>query len=652
MNDWLVPLSSSCLIGGMLLLATAILPREGRALRWLILAVGLLTGVTYLAWRACATVPRFHWTLPALLAWGFLLIEIPKQLNEFISYLFLTRRSDRSAEADEHDARLRRCKAVPKVDVFIPTYNENQTILEKTIIGVTGLDYPNLRVWVLDDGKRDWLAAFCRKRGIRYLRRHKNQHAKAGNLNAALAASRDGAGDFVAVFDADFVPRHDFLYRTLGFFDDPKVGIVQTPQHFYNPDPIQHNLLAGKCITDEQRNFFDIVQPAKDAWDLAFCCGTSAVIRRSCLNRIGGVPTETVTEDALLTHYLMDEGYITRYLDEPLSLGLSPEGMREYLTQRNRWCTGTLQQLYSSKAGPFGRNRLTFLQRLSLLNSIGAWLCKYPFVIVTLLAPNLYWFFGLTLIKTSIGECAFFLLPNLVVAYFIQRVVCRSRVLPLLAEVQGIIGCFTLNPAIVRVLLRPRGHPFKVTAKGGDRSRKYVQWSLLWKIAAVWLVTFTGVVIGSLRFSHVDSDLTAAAVNYLWSWYNLIVLSIAALVAIEQPRRRTEERFESGEEAVIQFGQEEVRCLVSDLSVGGASLDCTSRFPTGTKLGLVLANAGQIMARVVRSTSRQAAIEFVHSDLTRDAIIRKLFASGHRNQPDQCSSMRSGLSIARAMFLR
>lgn len=95
----------------------------------------------------------------------------------------------------------------------------------------------------------------------------------------------------------------------------------QTPQHFYNPDPIQHNLLASASVTDEQRSFFDIIQPSRDAWDMAFCCGTSAMVRRSCLDRIGGFPVDAVTEDCLLSYCLMDEGYITRYLDERLVLG-------------------------------------------------------------------------------------------------------------------------------------------------------------------------------------------------------------------------------------------------------------------------------------------------------------------------------------------
>ena len=84
-------------------------------------------------------------------------------------------------------------------------------------------------------------------------------------------------------------------------FRDPAVGVVQTPQHFINPDPIQINLNATKFWPDEQRYFFDIVMPAKDAWSAAFCCGTSSIIRMRPLLEMGGFPTDSVTEDYLLS---------------------------------------------------------------------------------------------------------------------------------------------------------------------------------------------------------------------------------------------------------------------------------------------------------------------------------------------------------------
>lgn len=136
----------------------------------------------------------------------------------------------RSAEADGREARLRARAEPPFVDVFIATYNEGFDVVERTIVGALAMDYPRYAVWVLDDGKRAWLRDFCAAKGARYVTRPDNLHAKAGNLNHGLAVSAaQTRGELIMVLDADFVPRRNFLWRTVGFFDDPRIGIVQTP---------------------------------------------------------------------------------------------------------------------------------------------------------------------------------------------------------------------------------------------------------------------------------------------------------------------------------------------------------------------------------------------------------------------------------------
>jgi cellulose synthase (UDP-forming) len=237
------------------------------------------------------------------------------------------------------------------------------------------MDYPNYRVWVLDDGGRPWLQEMCEQLGCGYIARPDNSHAKAGNLNYALAkiAQLPKPPQFVSILDADFVPMPNFLSRGATLFRDETIGIVQTPQHFINPDPIQTNLLATKVLPDEQRFFFDVVMPAKDAWSAAFCCGTSSIIRFAPLMAIGGVPTDSVTEDYLLTLRMKEAGYTTAYLNEPLTLGLAPEGLKEYISQRGRWCLGFMQ-ITRGRSGPFSlTSKLTFIDRLSLVDTFLMW---------------------------------------------------------------------------------------------------------------------------------------------------------------------------------------------------------------------------------------------------------------------------------------
>ncbi|ODU01576.1 MAG: hypothetical protein ABS89_07125 [Thiobacillus sp. SCN 63-1177] len=180
-----------------------------------------------------------------------------------------------------------------KVDVFIPTYNEDVEMVRRTALAARAMKYPH-ETWILDDGNREAMREMAQSLGVRYLARTDNAHAKAGNLNHALPHS---TADLIATFDADHAPRQDFLLKTLGYFSDPNVAFVQTPQDFYNLDSFQNRTDPGSRVAwSEQSLFFRVIQRGKDYWNAAFYCGSCAVIRRQSLDAIGGFATGTVTE--------------------------------------------------------------------------------------------------------------------------------------------------------------------------------------------------------------------------------------------------------------------------------------------------------------------------------------------------------------------
>jgi len=323
----------------ILLIAMAILPwfnRNNTFVRTAAIALCLVLGWRYMLWRIFETIPAPDNPVDFLTGIVFVAVEAIAMLGTTASQIFLTRTRSRTAEADRNVPKLLTKSKLPRVDILICTYNEDRDILERTIVGTLAINYPNFRPWVCDDGRRAWLKALCETHNVGYLTRDDNAHAKAGNINAALQklAALDSQPDFIAILDADFIPLPDFLTRTLALEDD--VGIVQTPQHFFNPDPIQSNLALTKVWPDEQRFFFDIVLASKDAWNAAFCCGTSSIIRFDALQSIGGFPTGSVTEDYLVSLRLREKGFRTVYLNEILSLGLAPEGLAEYTGQRSR----------------------------------------------------------------------------------------------------------------------------------------------------------------------------------------------------------------------------------------------------------------------------------------------------------------------------
>jgi len=289
-----------------------------------------------------------------------------------VAVVMMSRTVDRKPETDAHAAALaaRTDAALPTVDVFIATYNEDMDVLEKTILGTMALDWPaaRLKIWVLDDGRREWLRNYCAAKRVGYLTRPNNAHAKAGNINAAL---KQTTGEFVAVFDADFVPRCNFLRRTIGWFDDPRSASCRPRITSTTADPIQANLLLDGMLPDDQRIFFDTIQPSRDAWDAAFCCGSLGVLRRSAIDEIGGgIPTESITEDILTTLALKRRDYITRFVNEKLAFGLAAESVEAFFVQRKRWMRGGIQLMFL-RNGPLGPG-LRLIDRLLFFRPTGS----------------------------------------------------------------------------------------------------------------------------------------------------------------------------------------------------------------------------------------------------------------------------------------
>jgi len=186
----------------------------------------------------------------------------------------------------------------PEIDVFIPTYNEPLDVVRPTVLAALRIDWPadKFRVYILDDGRRPQFRAFAEEVGCSYLIRPDNLHAKAGNINHALTQTK---APYVAIFDCDHIPTRSFLQTTMGWFlKDRQLGMLQTPHHFYSPDPFERNLDNFRVVPNEGALFYGLVQDGNDFWNSTFFCGSYAVIRRQALEEVGGVAVETVTEDA------------------------------------------------------------------------------------------------------------------------------------------------------------------------------------------------------------------------------------------------------------------------------------------------------------------------------------------------------------------
>ncbi len=635
---------------GALLGLAAILGRDSKSARVLSAMLCILLSLRYVWWHGTAGMPVGQSPVQQAWAWIFYFFESMAIFSSLTVYFFMSRSLNRSTEADAH--KNSPLHAAP-VDAFIATYNESADILERTIVGAKGIDHQDLRVWVLDDGARPWVKELATELGALYVQRIKGKHAKAGNVNNGLehALTTGRRPEFILLLDADFIPSRIILKRTLGLFDLPDVGIVQTPQHFFNPDPIQSNLLCATVWPDEQRFFFETLLPSKDAWGAAFCCGTSAVFRVKALAATGGLATETVTED-MLTSFKFDEyGYRTILLNEPLSIGLAPEGLQDYISQRARWCLGAMQQIYT-RWSFCGRAPMRFINRLSSFDGVMYWVFSYPFKLMMISAPIAYWWTGTAVIDSS--ELLAYLGPSAFGGIVFMSIYSRNRVMPIMTDVTQLLCASTLILTVISGLIRPWGRPFKVTAKGASTQSVTVQWAHLLPFAIMIAGTFAGILMNISQFSALRGT-QGYAVNMLWSLYNILFLTIAVTVCIELPRRRSHERFALDECAVIQWADGgQTPCRLHVASLGGAQIKDIHFAPKGApEAGILLLDGGAIEAPFtpVRPIGHNAlAVRFDLNASTRRALILKLFSGAHRNKVDEINPPRVLFAIGKKLF--
>lgn len=626
LSPLLAAFAGTAVILGLKLVVLPLLDPRSRLWRSVLLGGAMLLAWRYVIWRFTDTLAPLGWTADAVFSWCFAILEGLTVLSSSFAFLILSRVKDRSGEADEHAAWWLP-DLPPRVDIYIATYNEQLEVLERTIVGAKALGLPRLRVFVLDDGRRPWLRDVCERHRIGYFARPDNVHAKAGNINYALsqrARDRDRP-HFAAILDADFIPHLDFAERALALFHDPQVGLVQTPQHFFNPDPIQHNLGISSAYPDEQRHFFDNVEPARDAWGIAICCGTSSMVRIAAVEAIGGVPTESVTEDFLLTLRLSEHGWKTVYLNEPLTEGLAPEGLQEYIVQRGRWCLG-MMQIIRNVYNPFGANRLSFIQRLSIVDSLLYWTTTFPFRLASLICPLLYWWFGVTVVYASVVDIVAYYIPYYIAVMATLNWLSKGLFIPILNDVAQLVAAWPITRAAALGLLTKGPHKFSVTAKGGDRTRIITQWPLMWPFVVFFGLTFSGLIAtlnSDFAFNRAGAASDGIAIVLFWTIYNLLVLLVAIAACIERPRLSNPLR-QVVQPVTLRFGEAEQRGWLISLGVEGARVSGPSNLAAGAVGTLTLPLVGDVAAHIVMPTRDGYQIGLDPTQEQRDRIIAKL----------------------------
>ncbi len=578
MGEYLI--APTVLLFLLVLVITKVSPQPRQWSRRLVVGILLILTIRYVLWRSLSTINVAN-PLNGVFSIGLFVLEILTLFSGTIGLLLMLNVNDRHQEANRLSTAVINGSFVPKVDVFVPTYNEPTFILRRTIMGCQALDYPHKTIYLLDDTRRTEVKELAEELGCKYLTRIDNSHAKAGNLNNALHHTD---GELLVVFDADFVPTKNFLTRTVGFFIDDKVALVQTPQSFYNADPIARNLGLENVVTSEEEVFYRQIQTNRDGADSVICAGTSFIARRSALQSAGGFVTDSLSEDYFTGVRLSAQGYRLIYLDEKLSAGLAAENISAHATQRLRWARGTLQAFFI-ESNPLTIKGLRPLQRLAHLEGLLHWfssISRVGFLVI----PLAYSFLGVIPVRATTSELLYFFLP-----YYLVQITAfawlnsRSRS-ALLSDIYSLILCFPLALTVIQVMLNPFSKGFKVTPKGTASDRFSFNWNLALPLIILFIATAVSLwrnlgmcmVKGAWATTvppELAQQIKGIGLGWLWSGYNLLLLGIALLILLDVPKPDLYEWFNLRRVVQLQIGEQKFWGITTMISEIGAEVALT-----------------------------------------------------------------------------
>lgn len=345
------------------------------------------------------------------------------------------------------------------VDIFITVCGEPVDIVRETAVAAKAMNYPDFEIYLLNDGyvakKDNWkeIEALAKELGIHCITRRTPGGAKAGNINNGL---KETTNDFFVVFDADHVPHENFLSETMGFFVDPKMGFVQTPQFYKN----QNANTITKIAWEQQTLFFGPIMTGKNRLNSAFMCGTNMAIRRSAIAEAGGMCEFNIAEDFLTSLFIHEKGWKSVYLPKVLAEGLAPEDFLSYYKQQFRWTRGSLEVIF--KFNPLFRRGLKFGQKMQYLISASYYLTGLV-VLIDALIPLVFLYTGATPIITNTMTLAAIFIPYMFLnLYALQR---TSNFTYSFNAIAFSLSSFYIHISAILAVLTNQKTSFAVTSK-------------------------------------------------------------------------------------------------------------------------------------------------------------------------------------------
>ena len=541
----------------------------------------VVTSIIYLIWRIFFTIPFGEGIIALISGMYLLIVEIVGMLEEVVHYNNMTNiEYPMIPKADFSE--------FPDVDIFIATYNEPVELLYKTINGCINMEYPDenkVHIYICDYSNRIEMKKLAEEMNINYITRTERKDAKAGNFNNALAKTDS---PLVVTFDADMIPMHDFLMSTVPYFVEDltnakkiekkdgkearksregKIGFIQTPQSFYNPDLFQYNLFSETRIPNEQDYFYRDIQISRNKSNSVIYGGTNTVISREALDEIGGFYTKVITEDFATGILIQSNGYTCYAIDEVHASGLAPEDLKGLVKQRQRWARGCIQT--GRKLNILFRKGLNISQKLSYISAITYWYgCLKRLIYI--MAPILFSVFGVVVVKCTLLEVLIFWLPMYIFSSKSLKLVSRKI---RTVKWTNVYETILFPSLIVSVILESLGisqKKFNVTRKGGAIEDKNYQIKKAIPHIILSILSIIGI-INCVKFTFITGT-PVYIVLIFWLIINLynIVMSIFFMLGRQVLRRA--ERFPINIDCIVSFHEKELKCTTNDISENGLSI--------------------------------------------------------------------------------
>lgn len=404
----------------------------------------------------------------------------------------------------------------PAVDILVTICGEPLSIIRRTLLATSKIEYPRFQVLVCDDGDNPEVKKLAQRLRFGYTARKHRDHAKAGNLNHGLKIT---SAPFVMSLDADQVPKPEILERMMGFFQVPKIAYVTSQQEFFVP--------RGDPWGNQDLVFYESMQKGKNASSSAISTGSAVIYRRKALESIGGFSIWSLVEDLYTSMLLDQKGWYSVYYPYPLSRGTAPRDIFDQQQQRWQWAVDSMRIFIWRN--PLWAKGLTFRQRLNYFHF------GYHYLMYGIAYPIFFFlpvwglWTGNFFLTAPVWLFLFYRIPYLVFMRWMNRVMTGGRQNLKAFQVQAGLWPVYIS-AIFTALIHPRSRPkYRVTRKQYEKSNFLSRVVALLPNLIVLAGSLAAMVYG-LRYW--GQQPTFFVVNSFWCLWSITALSRFTLVGL------------------------------------------------------------------------------------------------------------------------